>query len=744
MLEKQTGSLTNKTLLKIKVEAENLREGALVIGKTSNFYSCLSELLQSRNLEINNGFNFAYVFLAGDYQNIENYLVKASRRKAKFFLILEGENLNKDQKKAQDLLNFYLRNKKIEGKIIYVSGYEGSEIEICHQILKKCFSAEKETLVSFKNPSFETKKPEGKKGTNFFWWLVIAFFILIMPLFYLFLNSFLGVWSLNQSYQFALNSNFAMAKISSLSSQNYFKNSLWGAKLFYLPMQILGKEKEETKFLKIFEAGSNLSLAAGHLAEVAQKGQKIIQDLFNSDSFNLETEISSLMTTISLAEEELALVEAQEINLPIFKTQMEKVQQLRQGLAKIKSFLPMASQVLGFEKPKTYLLLLQNNFELRPGGGFIGTVGFLTLNEGKMDLRLQDVYTLDGELKGHVEPPRAIKDYLNQPHWFLRDSNFDPFFPVNAQRALWFVEKETGNSLDGVIALDLFLAGKILETLGPLEVSDYQEQITAGNLFFKAQTYIQTDFFPGSTQKKDFLSAVAQALFSRLTTDKNLPYLKLTVLAQEAFAQKHLMVYWADPLLEEITLRQRWGGGIESSNDYLMVVDANLGVNKVNYFIKKEISKKVNFTQNGADSVVSIDYQNTSPKGVNFGGDYKNYLRILSDKNWSLQKVIVGGAEVKKIDTEEINGKNSAGFLIDVPAGQTLTVTVFYHRELDPSSYPLNYQILIQKQAGTDNDRLHLELTSQLGVVKKELLRYNGDLLTDHATTQTISRITKN
>ena len=65
------------------------------------------------------------------------------------------------------------------------------------------------------------------------------------------------------------------------------------------------------------------------------------------------------------------------------------------------------------------------------------------------------MYALDGQLKGHVDPPAPMRDLLGQEHWYLRDSNWDPDFKESAARAAWFYEKEGGVPVDGVIAINV-------------------------------------------------------------------------------------------------------------------------------------------------------------------------------------------------------------------------------------------------------------------------------------------------
>src|SRR5258706_15817855 len=68
-------------------------------------------------------------------------------------------------------------------------------------------------------------------------------------------------------------------------------------------------------------------------------------------------------------------------------------------------FLPLikiAPDLLGMKNKKTYLLLFQNNAELRPGGGFIGSYGLAVINKGKLQqLTIHNTYDADGQLKKH-------------------------------------------------------------------------------------------------------------------------------------------------------------------------------------------------------------------------------------------------------------------------------------------------------------------------------------------------------
>ena len=93
-------------------------------------------------------------------------------------------------------------------------------------------------------------------------------------------------------------------------------------------------------------------------------------------------------------------------------------------LSKAKTFSQILPEAIGLNGKRKYLLLFQNNMELRATGGFIGSYGIASFSDGKMqDLKISDVYTADGQLKGKIFPPGPITKYMGQPNWYLRDSN---------------------------------------------------------------------------------------------------------------------------------------------------------------------------------------------------------------------------------------------------------------------------------------------------------------------------------
>ena len=95
--------------------------------------------------------------------------------------------------------------------------------------------------------------------------------------------------------------------------------------------------------------------------------------------------------------------------------------------------------LLGLEKPQTYLLLFQNNTELRPGGGFISSYAVVRDKQGKPEiLKVEGTETLDNHqlLKPTCPaPPAPIKKYLGIDRWFFAITIGRRIFP-KAKQAL--------------------------------------------------------------------------------------------------------------------------------------------------------------------------------------------------------------------------------------------------------------------------------------------------------------------
>lgn len=410
----------------------------------------------------------------------------------------------------------------------------------------------------------------------------------------------------------------------------------------------------------------------------------------------------------------------QQTNIPFFNT---KKQTLLGQAQHAEEYLLVAGKVadklptlLGAKEPKQYLVLFMNNMELRPGGGFIGSLATIKVYKYSLkEIRVYDVYSLDGQLRTHLDPPAAIARYLNQPHWFLRDSNFSPDFTINAKEALKFVKIETEwQDFDAVFGITLTTVQRLLDLFPSFYVSDYNDTVNADNFFIKAQSYAEKDFFPGSYGKKDFLQSVFQTLLLKLEQG-DYDNWRLIFLVRDLFQEKFMVAYFKNEALQQTFDELFWTGRVVSTecnfktncfSDYVYVVDANLGVNKANFFVQRTIRLNTIVGVNRkVRNILALDYYNQSVSDVFPGGTYKNYVQIYLPKNTVINRLLVGGSLAQEYDVETELGLRKVGLFVEVGPGANTNVTVDYDF-LDSLQAQQQYQLIVQKQIGSINNDL--------------------------------------
>jgi len=174
-----------------------------------------------------------------------------------------------------------------------------------------------------------------------------------------------------------------------------------------------------------------------------------------------------------------------------------------------------------------------------------------------------------------------------------------------------------------------------------------------------------------------------------------------------------------DPLEASVLAKFNWDGGIKNvkcqiSNvkcltDYLFLVEANVGVNKSNYFLKRSLEQTVKIGQDGKVSErLIINYENQSPSEIFPAGRYKNYLRIYVPKGSTLGECKIDSEECK-IDLTEEHQRTVFGFLVEVPVGEKQKVEISYN--LPETFAGGEYVSLFQKQSGSARDNLSLSIS---------------------------------
>ncbi len=376
-------------------------------------------------------------------------------------------------------------------------------------------------------------------------------------------------------------------------------------------------------------------------------------------------------------------------------------------------FSGQLDRLLGNPEEAHYALFFFNSYELRPGGGFIGSVGRITMKQYTLTrFTVEDVYEIDGQITDHHEPHFAVRNYLNQPNEFLRDSNFTPDFNQNVQKAIPYMRRLSTFDVDydGAIGITTGAFEKLLALIGPVHLSDQNVTIDAGNFFEKTQRKIEGEFFPGSDQKRNLLQSLGNISIARL---EELPLPQIISFLHSALEHKDIVLYVRDTGLEALVTGQNWAGTqIAPVRDYLYPVSANVGVNKVNNYIQSSMELQIVHKPPRQQRIFKTVFTNTSSETSPFGGIYKNYFQLYTPADTVLKNVTVDNKPpVTAVKTTDENGYRVYAVYVEVPPRKHVTVAITYE-SVNTTPYDFPYHLMVQKQIGSPTIPLQIIFTN--------------------------------
>lgn len=275
---------------------------------------------------------------------------------------------------------------------------------------------------------------------------------------------------------------------------------------------------------------------------------------------------------------------------------------------------------------KKYLILFQNDNELRPTGGFLTAYATIFVEDGKViPEKSDDIYELDKKYPNKPPIPEALGRYLTtESRWNLRDMNISPDFKQSMDQ--FYSQYQTIRSepqdIDGIIAIDTHVLVELMRILGPVEVPGYgtfsvendarcdcpQIIYELSNIITRPTPYIRED-------RKGILGPLMRAILTKAYTAprQNLP--ELFEAGFKALEGRHAQMYFFDETFQAAADTINATGRLKAGDpgaDFLAIINANLGGAKSNLFIDYDVKQTVSAPANGAiTKTVEITYKNS-------------------------------------------------------------------------------------------------------------------------------------
>lgn len=254
-------------------------------------------------------------------------------------------------------------------------------------------------------------------------------------------------------------------------------------------------------------------------------------------------------------------------------------------------------EFLGVSLDKRYLLVFQNNAEMRGSGGFFGSYALVDIRDGKirkLEVPAGGSYDTEAGMKAFIQAPQPL--WLVSPRWYFWDANWWPDWPTSARSLMWFYEKSDGPTVDGVISFTPDVLEDLLRITGPIDMQEeYSLTVSADNFWELIQATVEKDNLiknfpeevaalpdsPENQPKKiigDLMAEVMARLPQTLTLDNLAPLLQGL---EHNLRAKNIMLYFSDPALQaKISYYGLDGAILPSKQDYLMITHTNIAGQK--------------------------------------------------------------------------------------------------------------------------------------------------------------------
>lgn len=355
----------------------------------------------------------------------------------------------------------------------------------------------------------------------------------------------------------------------------------------------------------------------------------------------------------------------------------------------------LAPSMLGADGPRTYFMGFQTNAEARGTGGLLGGWGILRFDNGKATVDTLGPNTTFGK----AFAPLDLGTEFNQQYGFtnpttdIRNSNQSSHFPYAAQiwKNLW--QQESGQSVDGVIAIDPIALSYLLEATGPVTMPD-GETITKDNVVELTESTIYTRFPEDQAARKQYLQEIATQVVRKITGPVQSPRKLLDALGK-AISERRIAV-WSSVPADQALLEQTPLAHIipDDPAPYAEVIVNNLGGNKMDYYLDRQIE----YVADGCDgdtrmSTVTVRLTNTvsdvaglpeyvagklgftSKSGLNVPrGTMLTSVRLLTTTGANLISALSNGKRVPAFQEME-RGHPSYVVQVSIPPGKSGELT---------------------------------------------------------------------
>ncbi|MFC1756065.1 DUF4012 domain-containing protein [Patescibacteria group bacterium] len=399
----------------------------------------------------------------------------------------------------------------------------------------------------------------------------------------------------------------------------------------------------------------------------------------------------------------------------------------------IKKALTIVPGLLGVDSlaAKRYMVIMQNDKEIRPTGGFWTNYATFKIKEGLLqsDFTSKDFYSIDYAIDvidayyDFPDAPPAYAKYLKVERWYARDTNSSPDLPTSIDNFMFYYDLGMRYApaeikpVDGIITIDTKVIEEMLEVTGPVTVN--------GLTYDSSNVVLELERIASLSQReqinrKGVLGDLMEEMLVNVFESEVSAWSKLIDKAVDLAMRKHIQGYVFDEEAQALLEKYDFAGTITDpvEGDYSYVVQTNLGGDKTNWFVDKMVDHKIEKEGDRWVRTVKITYTYEQP-GEEYGPfikRFKDWVRVYAPFNSELMSI--DGSEDETGTGEEKN-KTYYHAYIELGPGEKKELTFKYYLP-DEVVKDGKYTLLIQKQPGIDKEVHVVSVGSETKTIELE------------------------
>lgn len=268
--------------------------------------------------------------------------------------------------------------------------------------------------------------------------------------------------------------------------------------------------------------------------------------------------------------------------------------------------------MLGGDGPRTYVLAMQNNAELRSSGGIVGSIALLRAENGRITLQQQastrDFPPLDTALPLSDSTVALFED---RPGRYLQNITSIPDFREAGETIAARWEGRFGGKVDGVIAVDALVAAHLMRATGDLTFGPFTATADTVTDILLSEIYAAV---PDPAVQDDIFAQAAGGLFAAALSNAK-PQDLVRALA-DAAGEGRIRIWSAHEPEEELLAASALGGALPQDDADAAAVGVlfNDGTGgKMDYYTRASIATAVGTCAGAPTTQVRVTWTNTAP-----------------------------------------------------------------------------------------------------------------------------------